>query len=220
MQNIAVILAGGTGSRFGGDTPKQFLKNNGVSILHLAVNAFAEIEDISKIIVVSIEAYISHVRGFFKEYKNVYVISGGKTRTESSFNALKFIYKQGWEDSYVLIHDAARPFISTESITNVINAVKQYDAALLAVQSSNTLYYGKDSIITSVLNRDEVFQAQTPQAFHFKIIFGCYNRMSEGEHFTDDASVLLKYSDVPIHIVQGSLSNSKITYKGDLGPEI
>lgn len=220
MQNIAVILAGGTGTRFGCDIPKQFMKIGGVEIIRLAVKLFAERNEISRIIVVSIDKYIPHVRHLLQDYNNIHVISGGKTRTQSSFNALKFINEQGWNDSCIFIHDAARPFVANNNITNIISAAQQYKAVLLALPSSNTLYYVKNSIIELTLNRDDVFQAQTPQAFHFETIFSCYNKMSKDEYFTDDASVVLKYSDVPVHIVYGDTGNNKITYKEDLNPEI
>jgi len=215
MQNIAVILAGGHGSRFESNIPKQFAKIHGKEIIKLTVEKFA-VKEINQIIVAVIEEYIPQAANLLQEYPNLHIIKGGKTRTESSFNALKFIDEMQWQNSFVLIHDCARPFISSKDIQTLISAKQNFQAVTLATHSRNTLYHTENNTVQKIIDRSTVFEAQTPQCFHFKLIFSCYNKLQESQDLTDDVSVVLEHSHTPIHIIHPTTKNNKITYKHDI----
>ncbi len=217
IDNIAVILAGGSGARFGGEMPKQFTKIDGTPLIKITVEKFAKRDDISQIVVVIIEEWLSEAKEILAEYENLHIILGGNTRTQSSHCALKFIEIMKWHNSFVLIHDCARPFIAQGEISMLINAGKEFDAVVLAGHSNNTLYFCENGSVVEVLNRSKIFEAQTPQCFKFDLILSCYCKLQDGENFTDDVSVVIKYSpQTTVRIVESLNKNTKITYKHDV----
>lgn len=216
MENIAVILAGGLGARFSSEIPKQFVKIDDKEILKMTVEKF-KISYISKIVVVVIEEWIDYTQALLADFNNVYIISGGKNRTESSKNALTFVQEKGWKNSFVLIHDGARPFVLSNIIEQLIEEVQIHDAVVLCGRSNNTLYYAENSFVDEILDREKIFEAQTPQCFKFDIIFDAYGKIQDGESFTDDASVIHKYSpQAKIKIVSSTDKNTKITFRHEL----
>jgi len=216
--NIAVIVAGGTGSRFGEKNPKQFFKVNGKQIIEYSINAFSSLEIIDKIVVVCHESFIKQMGKMFEANAKVSIIVGGKTRFHSSFNALKFIKKNEWINSNVLIHDAARPLISEEVIQNCIVELKKHPAITASMPVIETISVTSNNFIKAIPKRETLFTNQTPQCFWFDVIYESYKKAeskAENECFTDDVSVAIQRG-IGIKVVQGSAINIKITTKDDI----
>ena len=253
MYNIAVILAGGIGARVGGNTPKQLLPlEDGHSILEHAVNAFERSPHIHEVCIVMHPDYIIHAEQMLlaNAWQKVrHIIPGGKERWESSVNAIRLYmnqsthYRKGEEigadtESFplgedlgeaLLLHDAARPFVSQEIIANVCQALEEHEAVVVAIPSTDTVYEMVDGNVARIPNRSTIMRAQTPQAFRLPLIAEAYNKALGVNDLsaaacieahlpaTDDCGVVFSHMpDVPIHIVLGEEQNRKITFKEDI----
>lgn len=223
MKHIAVILAGGTGSRVGGQTPKQLLPlADGRSILEHAVDAFEAAPCIDEIAIVMHPDFIAEAQHLCLQnswQKVQQIIPGGKERWESSVHAIQAFSSQHSAVS-LWLHDAARPFVSQAILADIAKALEEHAAVSVAVPVTDTLYHVADGQVTEVPSRREYMRAQTPQAFHLETIAEAYRRALEKGNIiaTDDAGIVHNYMpEVPIYIVQGDEQNKKITYKEDLG---
>lgn len=225
MKNIAIILAGGTGSRVGGETPKQFLPlPDGRTILEHSVDAFEQAVPIHEIVIVMHPDWIPEteaivVRNSWRKVKQI--ISGGSERWESSWNAISLFLKDDKKDpdTFYWFHDAARPFVSQDILRRVAEALKTHLAVTVAVPVTDTLYHVHNAKVEHIPNRKEYMRAQTPQAFHYLVIGPAYMRAIEKGKIeaTDDVGILMKYNpEVEVFIVEGNETNKKITYKEDL----
>ena len=212
--NIAIIVAGGSGMRFGGEIPKQFVKVNGKEIIEHCVETFSGIEKIDKIVIACNEKWIAHTQELFAENKKISVICGGQNRFNSSFNGLKCIHENGWIHSNVLIHDAARPFVSEEIIENCVANLERFSALTVSVPIFDTIVMAKDGFVEKVLDRSKLFGNQTPQCFWFETIWSAYN-CAKNDEFTDDISVVLANCG-KVRILDGDFKNKKITKIEDI----
>ena len=224
MKNIAIILAGGIGSRVGGQTPKQLLPlEDGRSILEHSVEAFEAAECIDEIALVMHPDWIAEAQRMCLQnawQKVQQIIPGGSERWESSWMAIQAFRSQSSEVS-LWLHDAARPFVSQRILKDVAEALKEHKAVTVAVPVTDTLYKvesGKRKV-ESIPMRSEYMRAQTPQAFHLETIKTAFERaLKSGDIIaTDDAGIVQKYMpEESIYIVMGEEANKKITYKEDL----
>ncbi|MET1063414.1 MAG: 2-C-methyl-D-erythritol 4-phosphate cytidylyltransferase [Arthrobacter sp.] len=216
----AVILAGGTGSRVGLATPKQFLPIAGRSSLEHTVLAFDSAPSVDEIIVVMEPSHLEQAAAILdrNEFGKVSaIIAGGTSRNESSKLALAKITEP---DAKVLFHDAVRPLVDHRTIQDCIDALDTFDAVDTAVPSADTIIEVDDTDrIANIPNRSALRRGQTPQAFRRDVIAKAYELANNDSEFlaTDDCSVVLKYlPDVTIHVVTGSESNIKITRPVDI----
>ena len=229
MKHIAIILAGGTGSRVGGNTPKQLLPlADGRSILEHSVEAFEQAACIEEIAIVMHPDFLNEAESLRAKnsWKKVTkVIAGGNERWESSWKAIQAYegerLKVKGERISLLLHDCARPFVSQRILDDVATALEQHEAVTVAVPVTDTLYKVESLKfrVESIPSRTEFMRAQTPQAFHLDTITEAYRRaLAAGKvAATDDAGIVHTYMpEVPIYIVQGDEKNRKITYKGDI----
>ena len=225
MKHIAFILAGGTGSRVGGDMPKQFLPlADGRSVLEHSVDAFEQSHYIHEIVVVMHSDWLKEAEKLIRKNawrKVKHLISGGNERWESSWNGIALYLKEDKKDpdTFCWFHDAARPFVSQDIISRVAEALKSHLAVTVAVPVTDTLYQIKGHEVTDIRNRKEFMRAQTPQAFHYLAISPAYMRAIEKGKIkaTDDVGILMQYNpDVEVYFVEGEEANKKITYKEDL----
>ncbi|MBQ0035225.1 MAG: 2-C-methyl-D-erythritol 4-phosphate cytidylyltransferase [Bacteroidales bacterium] len=221
MKNIAVILAGGSGKRFGGDKPKQLLPlSDGRSVLEHAVGAFRACPCISDVLVVMHPDYIDEVSALL----GCTVVPGGRERWESSVHAIEALQQsvsaEEWADVNILIHDAARPFVSSRIITDVCEALLSHEAVTVAVPSTDTVYrLSPDGCVAEIPDRSTIMRAQTPQAFRLPLIAEAYRLALQDPALqaTDDCGILFRYiPSAPIHIVSGEEQNRKITFPSDL----
>ena len=217
--NIALIVAGGSGKRMGIDTPKQFIKVHDKPLLAYTVEAFNNHEYIDAIIIVCHEDYLHEVEGYIHHYaldKVISVIKGGETRQQSVFNGLKEIKNKGYlDEDIILIHDAARPMVNEDIITDNIDACYKYDAVVTAIASSDTVMQSKDNEkLSGFINRNEIYLEQTPASFKLKLIYKAHEK-SERKDSTDDCQ-LVKDLGKDIYLVNGDKFNFKITTMDDL----
>ena len=226
MKNIVFILAGGIGSRVGGETPKQFLPlKDGRSVLECSVDAFEQSHYIDEIVVVMHPDWMAEAEAMIQKNawrKVKHLISGGKERWESSWNAISLYLHQDKKDpdTFYWFHDAARPFVSQDIIGRVAEGLKSHLAVTVAVPVTDTLYQIQGGKVAAIRNRKEYMRAQTPQAFHYLVIGPAYMRAIEKGKIqaTDDVGILMAYNpDVEVYVVEGEEANKKITYKEDLG---
>ncbi|MCQ2051221.1 MAG: 2-C-methyl-D-erythritol 4-phosphate cytidylyltransferase [Bacteroidaceae bacterium] len=220
--NIAVILAGGTGSRVGGGTPKQFLMLAGKTVLEHSVQTFENHPLIDQIAIVSHKDYIDNINALVKQngwHKVVKVLPGGSERYESSLAALRSY--AAYPDSNILIHDAARPLVSERIITDSIKALENNNAVMVGLATSDTIFQtGKDGkYIESISQRALLRRAQTPQSFKIGTLSRAFQIALKDPAFvcTDDCGIVSKYlSAERIAIVDGEEKNMKLTYSSDL----
>ena len=224
MKNIVFILAGGTGSRVGGDTPKQLLPlQDGRSVLEHSVDAFEQAPCIEEISIVMHPDWMDEAKQLCERNnwsKVTKIIPGGKERWESSWHAL-LAYADASEQVSLWFHDAARPFVSQRILADVAEALEQHEAVTVAVPVTDTLYKVESGElrVKSIPARSEYMRAQTPQAFHYDLVFEAYTRALADDYMvaTDDAGIVRRYEpNCKIQIVLGEEANRKITYKEDL----
>ena len=211
MKNIAIILAAGSGTRVGGNVPKQYMTlPDGRTVLQTCIDAFKACPLIDDVVVITPEI-------------------GGKTRSESSWKALCKVYDErcvkhgeSSSDINVLIHDAARPFVSQRILEDVCKALEQHEAVTVAVPATDTIYectmQNAQCTIKAIPDRATMWRAQTPQAFRLSVIRRAYELAFQDEHMqaTDDCGIVHTYMpNTPIFIVEGEESNRKITFKED-----
>jgi 2-C-methyl-D-erythritol 4-phosphate cytidylyltransferase len=218
MKNIAIILAAGQGTRCVIGEHKQFLQIRGRSILSYSLETFQKNPNIDGIIVVTLITHLNTVKGICDRHnisKLMHIIPGGKERYLSTYAALKIINYP----CNVLIHDSARPFISSYTIDECINYLKTYSALSVAQTLKESLAYKKDNEILHIPDRAEYLSLQTPQCFDKDLLLSAYEKFLNSDHktVTDDCGVLLRcYPDLRVGFVVGNYQNIKITYPEDL----
>lgn len=218
-RNVAVVLAGGTGSRMGGDTPKQFFEVRGKTLLEYSVEAFVQNPHIDEIVIVSHKDYKNRVLSLVQKngWKKIAdILEGGKERYDSSLAAIR---RYEAEEVNLIFHDAARPLVSQRIINDVVETLKTAKACGVAIASVDTILVCNDRRLRSVPDRKTMYRAQTPQAFDIDAIKSAYDIGLKDPSFsaTDDCGILLRYRpDLPIQIVEGEEANLKVTYKDDL----
>ena len=215
----AVLAAGGIGSRMGADKPKQYIEIGGKAIIAHTAEKFLNCERISKVIVLCPADWVDYTREIFSGTE-VVVISGGDTRNETLMKAIDYIEETDGlsKDTYLITHDAVRPFVTEEIINNNIDAMLKYEATGTVIPATDTVFRSVNGqIIDSIPDRCELYQAQTPQCFGALKLRELYQSLSDEEKdiLTDGCKIyLLKGHDV--HLVKGDVSNIKITYPHDL----
>ena len=219
MHVAAIIAAAGRGLRLGADRPKQFLDLGGRTILEMSLAALAASDRINEI-VVALPA--EHLDAESKALKNAFkrplvFVSGGTRRQDSVANAFA---KTSAKADVILIHDAARPFVTEDVIARAIDGARTHGAAIAAVAAKDTVKQTGDAnpdgsrLVRGTIPRDSVYLAQTPQAFRRDILS---RALTEGEAIdATDEAMLVERLGLPVHVVQGDERNIKITTQEDL----
>lgn len=216
---FALIPAAGVGKRMGAGSNKQYLLLDGMPILARTVQTFQEAPFIDAIYLVSPEAEIPFCRGEVVERygftKVRAIVPGGAERQHSVLNGLQAI--EGIEpDDLVLIHDGVRPFVTAEMLMNAAGAASEAGAAIVAVPVKDTVKVVQDGVITGTPARDQLWLAQTPQAFRFDLISSAHaDAAAHGFLGTDDAS-LVERQGGEVRVVTGDYRNIKITTPEDM----
>jgi 2-C-methyl-D-erythritol 4-phosphate cytidylyltransferase len=233
MRTVAVVLAGGSGRRFGSDRPKQLRALAGRNLVEHCVQAFDQAPAVDEVLVVVAPDIEAEVRKATASYgKVVDVILGGPSRTDSTRQAIGWLQaarragadqtEADGPDVKVLFHDAARPLVDQRTIADAIAALDEWLAVGVVVPSADTIVEVADGAIRRVLARDALARCQTPQGFRLSVIARAYEVADADPDFsaipaTDDCGVVLRYlPDVPVGVVRGSERNLKITYAADL----
>ena len=226
--NVAVILAGGTGTRVGASMPKQFLDIDGRSVIERSIDAFDQAAGVDEVAIVVHPDWKSHMEGLINRnswQKVKRILEGGAERYMSSLNAIA-AYLDYPDDTNLILHDAARPFVSQEVIARTLEALRYHEAVGVGIPSTDTVWEVRQDFdpllskfIVRIPERSTMWRAQTPQAFCLPVIRDAYQRALQDPQFraTDDCGVVRRYMpDIKIHIVEGSEQNRKITFKEDL----
>ena len=219
--NIALILAAGSGTRMGMDTPKQFVLVKDKPLLYYSVNMFETYPEVEAIVLVTNKESVSLVEEIVNEYsfkKIKGIVVGGETRQDSVYNGLLKIKEFASNDDIVLIHDSARPLVNHRIIYDNIKACLEYGAVDTVIQASDTIVKSIDgSGVDELPLRKELYQAQTPQTFKLGLILEAHEYAKEHHipDVTDDVKLVLSLGK-EIHIVEGSKLNFKVTTPEDL----
>jgi 2-C-methyl-D-erythritol 4-phosphate cytidylyltransferase len=218
MKTVAIIVAAGHGVRMKAMVKKQYMLLAGSPVLYHTILPFDRCRMVAEILLVigdgDQDICQKEVIDRCIWQKPIHLIKGGATRQESVFNGLQAV--KGSFD-VVVIHDGVRPLIEEEKISNTITAAYSYGASVMAVPSSDTVKtVGEDDFVQSTLERKAIRLAQTPQAFHFGIIYDAHIAARKGQYEETDDAALVERRKTPVKIVPGSSTNIKITNHIDL----
>ncbi len=209
---IALIVAAGSGQRFGAERPKQYLDLAGKPILRHTVEAFLRHPQVSAVRVVINPAFRDLYETAVAGLGLPEPVAGGASRQDSVRNGLEALAESA--PDLVLIHDAARPLIDAATISAVIAALDQQPAAIAAVPVADTLKRGRDGVVADTVDRSGLWRAQTPQGFRFPEILAAHCAVA-GLELTDDAAVAER-AGLPVALVPAKEENFKVTTPDDL----
>ncbi len=216
LRNVAVILAGGTGTRIGLNIPKQLIKVAGKPIIEHTIAAMHQSPIVDEIVVMMAPGYLDQVRAIVKTgnyVKVTQILEGAETRNETTAAALAAL---GDEECNVLLHDAVRPLVSQTIIAANVEALRTHEAVDTAIPSADTIIQVEhnQNSIADVLPRHLLRRVQTPQSFRLSTIRAAYAKAAQDPNFTatDDCTVVLRYlPEVSIAVVAGHERNMKVT---------
>ena len=222
MRTVAVVLAGGTGQRFGGGLPKQLLLLAGKPLVEHSIAAFEAAAGVDAILLVMAPGFAEQARDQLGgQYdKLMGVIEGGRERADSTRRAIAAL---GSAECNVLLHDAARPLVDQRIIGDCVAALGTCLAVGVVVPSPDTIVVVSDGVMTGMPSRASLRRCQTPQGFRLSVLRQAHELALADSAFsdaaaTDDCGVVLRYlPEVAIRLVPGSEHNIKITYPADLG---
>lgn len=219
-KSYAIILAGGSGTRLGGDVPKQYRMLLDEPVLCYALHSF-EKSNVDGIIIVTAQDMSDYVRREIVEKYNVRkvvsVTTGGAERYLSVWRGLQCVPRE----SYVLVHDGARPFVSAELINRMLDGARQYGACIPAVPVKDTIKQIKNNQVDKTLTRSELFAVQTPQSFEAVLLYEAYEKYFQEEKYrlseiTDDSMLVEAILGKKVTVIQGDYCNIKITTPEDM----
>ncbi len=219
--NIAVILAGGTGSRLGAGIPKQFFKIAGKTVIEHTVEVFEANTQIDEIAIVVNEYYVTTIEEMVlnNHWKKVRkILKGGQERYYSSLAAIEAYSNH--PDYKLIFHDSVRPLINQRILNDTLKALEHYNAVDVAIPTADTIIQVTENgdVIQSVPKRTLLRRGQTPQAFRLSTIRRAYEIALQDPAFvsTDDCGTVVKYlPEEKVYVVRGEESNMKLTYKED-----
>ena len=212
MKKVAVIVAGGSGTRMNNAVPKQFLLLNGKPVLYYTLNTFLQSYDDREVVLVLPEEHVAagqEIIDAFFDYNRIQITVGGRTRFHSVQNGLQLIK----EESIVFVHDAVRCLLSTDLIQRCYEAATEFGSAIPVTDAKDSIRMitEEDNV---ALERSFIKIVQTPQTFHSKILLPAFN-IDYKDKFTDEATVVEAFG-LKVHLVAGEDNNIKITMPADL----
>lgn len=210
-KTAAVILASGTSERFNDVVPKQYKKVENKTILEITLKNLLRSNIISSLYVVYNIKHKEYIEKLEKKYKKVFFLEGADSRQSSCLNAINYLISKK-EYKNVLIHDAVRPFISSLNIGTLIKKLQTSDGVIPALKIVESVKYAENSIVLKNIRRNNLYLAQTPQAFLLKKLKKAYDKVStqQLEKFTDDSEIFTK-AGYKVKIIEGCIENFKIT---------
>ena len=209
----AIILAAGSGSRFG--EKKQFKKLNGNPVWTISLDTFINSNCFQELILVISKDSLNELKNseefyHFSKIINIKLVYGGESRQDSVYNGLQSVNKN---NNIVCIHDAARPFVKQKYIRDVIGACLDFDGAILAIPATDTIKKTQDGIVEKTIDRDSIWMAQTPQAFQKDKLLHAIE-LGSNIKITDE-STLMERAGFKMKIISADSCNLKITRKID-----
>ena len=214
--NSVIIVAAGSGKRMNMDINKQFIKLNKKEIIAHTIDVFYKNENVDEIIV----CIKKEEEELFKDkiinkysFKNIKIAYGGKERQDSIYNGLKCLDDKC---DIVLIHDGPRPFVDDRIITESIKVAREKKAVVVGTPVKDTIKVVCDGIINDTPNRVNLWSAQTPQVFEYKLITKAYEEAYENNYYGTDDSMLVENIGQEVTMIMGSYDNIKITSPEDI----
>jgi 2-C-methyl-D-erythritol 4-phosphate cytidylyltransferase len=215
MKTVAIVLLAGNSKRFHCATPKQFFEVSGKPLAYYSIKPFVDSKVIKSIVIVSKDEYLDRIKDICKEFdKKIDFVKGGETRYESVSNAINFLENKLHDTDNVLIHDGARLFLEENQIEDLVDYLKEYNAATLAIPMEDTLGVIKNGEIQEIPDRSKYMKIQTPQAFKFKTIKLAHELPVNNP--TDDTQLCLSIG-CKVAVVAGSKKLNKVTTLDDIG---
>lgn len=222
---FGVVLAGGQGTRMGNvEKPKQFMEIGGKPIIIHTIEKFIMNTEFELVLVLSPKQWIKHTEDLIRKYipnsERVAVIQGGSTRNETIMNSIAYIEKQGKlnEETIIVTHDSVRPFVTHRILEENIRYAKDYGACDTVTAATDTIVVSANNqLITDIPDRSIMYQGQTPQSFKAAKLRDLYQSLTEEEkEILTDACKIFVIKGEDVHLVEGEVSNIKITYPYDL----
>lgn len=220
--NIGIILSGGVGVRMGLSIPKQYAIVNEQPVIKYCLNEFLINPRIDAIVVVVADEWLSFVKKIVAEISSnslVYYAQPGETRQYSIYNALKVVQEKGFcKDDIVVIHDAARPLVSNFLINQCIDECREVDGVMPVIPVKDTIYQSTDGMqIQSLLNRNQLWAGQAPEAFKFAKYLHIHEMISRDELLKINGSTEIAYKyGLNCKMIKGDPMNFKITTQEDI----
>ncbi len=208
MDISLIIVAAGFGRRLGG-VDKAFVKIAGKEIILYSFETFEKVPQIKEKIIVVNKENVDKAKNVFRG-KNVKFVFGGRLRAESVKNGVLIAKK-----NFVMVHDAARPFVSLPLIERIIDALKDADSVIPALKVKPTIKIVENSFVSRTLKRDTLVVVQTPQLFRKEQLLSAYEKFADLSGITDE-SMLIEKLGKPVRVVEGEEKNLKITTPLDL----
>jgi 2-C-methyl-D-erythritol 4-phosphate cytidylyltransferase len=212
----AVVPAAGSGRRFGGSTPKQYLELHNQPIMVHSINRLFALPLSGCVIAISPDDQLAQTLNY-QNPSHLYFVAGGAERMDSVLAGLDFLSDRAASDDWVLVHDVARPCVAVDSL-NKLHETLLGDAVggILAIPVRDTLKKAQDNKILETVSRDHLWQAQTPQMFRFGLLRDALiAAKKQNLQVTDEASAV-EFAGFTVKIVEGRMDNIKVTYADDL----
>lgn len=222
---FGVVLAGGQGTRMGNaEKPKQFMEVGGKPILIHTLEKFVINSSFEKVIVLSPKQWIQYTQDIVAKFitlsERIDVIEGGETRNDTIMNSIRHIEAHyGLDDDTIIVtHDSVRPFVTHRMLEENIRYAQEFGACDTVIPATDTIVESLDNRqITDIPDRSKMYQGQTPQSFRAKKLREIFQSLTEEEKtILTDACKILILKGEQVHLVEGEVSNIKITYPYDL----
>jgi len=216
MYVTAIITAGGKGKRVRGKIPKQYIKIGGKPLICYTLSVFCKSSEIDNVILVAAPDRVKYCKRLIKQYylnKVLQVVSGANTRARSVYNGLRSV-PAGTD--IVVVHDAARPFITADLIYKAAISAKRWGAVVTAVSPKDTVKEVSKGYARKILRRDRIMNIQTPQAFRYSILQDSYKKYKGRFKDASDSSFIVEQAGYKVRFIEGDYRNIKITDNYDL----
>lgn len=214
MKTYGVILAAGDSTRFDAEVNKLFYKVNDKELVLYPVETFLDNDEIDEVLIVSSESNQSALEKLLTEHQSVSIILGGNSRQESEYCALQYLQDKATDNCLIVIHDAARSFMSSELLTSLVNTAKEHGSAAPYLNNNKFYDIENDEIVT----HKKIVDIQTPQIYKYRELFECYSFLSKNNitGMVDTTESMFNFNKYETQVVRGEENNLKITYKSDL----
>ena len=221
MKSHILLMMGGSGTRIGGDIPKQYIEIEGQPIFSYILEKCNNFEGIERIVIVSHESWIDYVQEWVKKVradKVVEITAGGDTRSHSVRNGLRALREFANDDDAVLIHDATHPYFDEEGTKGVIEAIREFGGATLGEYQYDTVYRIDESdFIAETVPRERIVAGASPEGFRFGMLYKIYEESTDEELAKmTSAGAIATACGIKMKVIPCNVVNLKITYKNDL----